>query len=69
MEFKKEEGKKNAYGKDEVLFVRAKEWEAISISEIIYIIDHILKNEERIYPKKFGFKGNDMFLEEIRKLI
>lgn len=68
MNFKLRDGTKRAYGEDKVLLVQTNGWEAITIDEILYIIEHMFENEERIYPKSHGFMGSDMFFNKIKEV-
>ena len=51
-----------------VLLCKTDDWELLSIEEILKIIEHVFKNEERIYPRSEGFKGSSLFLDEILKI-
>ena len=69
IEYKKEGGKKNGYGKDEVLLIKCPEWHKITNEDLFYMIKHIVDNEERIYPKTNGFLGKDLFFQELSKYL
>jgi hypothetical protein len=62
-------GKKTKFGKDKLLIINTfHTWHIITNEEILYIIDFIFKNEDRIYPQSANFDGRDIFFQEIKKV-
>lgn len=55
-------GKKTKYGYDIVYRIDGKQF---SFLDILFILDLMFQNEDRIYPPSKGFKGRQMLVDAI----
>ena len=65
MKYRIRPGKKHT--EDKVLEILTDGWEAPSYKQLLFILDHLFKNEDVLYPPP-QFKGRKMLMEEIEKV-
>ena len=58
-------GRKNQFGRDLPVLIRTDGWEMPTVDDILGLIDDILKNDARIYPREKGFFGVNIFISQL----
>jgi len=47
------------------VLIKTDGWEMPTVDEILDLIDDILENDARIYPRKNGFLGVNVFISQL----
>ena len=58
-------GHKNEHGTDLPVLIKTDGWYMPTVDDILSLIDDILVNDDRIYPKRKGFKGSGIFISQL----
>lgn len=65
MQTKRIPGKKNSHGADFPILIKTDNWEMVSIDDLLDILDIIIENDSKIYPRKLGYKGGGITMAQI----